>query len=249
MKISIITASYNSALTITDTLESVKAQNYKDVEPIVFDGASNDGTVEILKNHAQNLTYWKSEPDKGIYDALNKGIALATGDIIGFLNADDVYAHRDVLAHVANAIESENLDAVYADITFFDQKQPGKVLRRYSSKGFSPDRIAWGWMPAHPSLYMRSEVYHRLGPFKTDYKIAGDYEYVARSFGTNKLRYKYIPEVFVRMRIGGVSTGGWRNTILLNQEVIRACRENGLATNTLKIMSKYPMKLLELVSK
>ena len=249
MKISIITVSYNSASTISDTIESVIAQSLKDVEHIVIDGASNDGTVDILKNYNQHLAYWQSEPDQGIYDAFNKGIALASGDIIGLLNADDIYANQDVLVHVERAIQLESLDAVFADITFFNQDEPDKVLRRYSSKGFSPDRIAWGWMPAHPSLFIRREIYDTVGPFKTDYMIAGDYEFVARAFGANKLRYKYIPEVFVRMRTGGVSTDGWRNTIVLNQEVLRACRENGLTTNMLKIMSKYPTKMLELFTK
>lgn len=244
MKISIITVCYNSAATLEKTILSVAAQTYADKEHLIVDGASTDETMSIVRSHS-SIACVISEPDQGIYDALNKGILLASGDVIGILNADDVYAHDNVLEHVAQAFLAGDLDAVFADITFFNKEQPDKVIRRFSSKDFSPSRIAWGWMPAHPSLFIKRHVYQQVGLFKTNYKIAGDYEFVARAFGSNKLRYKYLPEVFVKMRAGGVSTGGWQNTILLNQEVLRACRENGLKTNIFKILSKYPLKLLE----
>ena len=245
MKISIITVAYNAAHTIVDTLESVVAQTHPDVEHIVVDGASTDGTLEIVKSHGQHVTRMISEPDQGIYDAMNKGLGLATGDVIGFLNADDVYADDGVLARVSAIMEREKLDALFGDAEFVSPGRPDQPLRRYRSERFRPERIAWGWMPAHPALFLKRNVYERFGKFRTDYRIAGDFELVARMFHGGTLTYRHMPEVLVRMRTGGISTGGWRNTLLLNQEVLRACRENGIATSLPKILSKYPAKLLE----
>jgi glycosyltransferase involved in cell wall biosynthesis len=223
----------------------VAGQTYSDVEHILVDGASTDGTVEIDERHRDTLAKDISEPDRGIYDAMNKGVHAASGDVIGFLNADDVYAHEDVLAVVAETMERNHLDALFGDVGFFHSGDPSRLARRYSSAHFRPERIAWGWMPAHPALFLRNEVFQKAGPFRTNYRIAGDFEFVARAFGKHSLRYRHLPQVLVKMRMGGVSTGGWRNTLLLNQEVLRACRENGIPTNMLKIMSKYPVKLLE----
>ena len=237
--------SFNAVDTIEDTVQSVGSQTYSRVEHILVDGASTDGTLEIIERHRDKLARAISEPDCGIYDAMNKGVHAATGDVIGFLNADDVYAHQNVLAVVAETMERHHLDALFGDVGFFHSKNPGCMVRRYSSASFRPDRIAWGWMPAHPALFLRREVFQKVGPFRTDYRIAGDFEFVARAFGKQSLRYRHLPEVLVQMRLGGVSTGGWRNTLLLNQEVLRACRENDIPTNMLKIFSKYPAKLLE----
>ena len=245
IKFSIVTVCYNSALTIEDTLRSVAAQTWPQVEHILVDGASTDGTLEIVERHRDTLAKVISEPDRGIYDAMNKGVHAASGDVIGFLNADDVYAHQDVLAVVAETMERNHLDALFGDVGFFHSGDPSRLVRRYSSARFRPERIAWGWMPAHPALFLRRDVFQKAGPFRTNYRIAGDFEFVARAFGRHSLRYRHFPQVLVRMRMGGVSTGGWRNTLLLNQEVLRACRENGIPTNMLKILSKYPVKLLE----
>jgi len=245
LKITVITVSYNSAATIADTMCSVASQTYPDIEHAVVDGASTDGTLEVVKRHGQRVARLISEPDRGIYDAMNKGLRLATGDIIGFLNADDVYADPGVLARVAAAMEHDRLDALFGDVEFVSPERPDKPLRRYRSEYFRPDRIAWGWMPAHPTLFMRHRVYERFGLFRPDYRIAGDFELVARVFHGDTLKYRHVPEVMVRMRTGGISTGGWRNTLLLNREVLRACRENGIKTNLAKILSKYPAKLLE----
>ncbi len=249
MKVSVITVCFNSAETLESTLTSVANQAGAEVEHIVVDGASTDNTATILQSHFHQLARVISEPDCGIYDAMNKGVRVATGDVIGFLNADDVYAHQNVLAVVAEIMEHEHLDALFGDVEFFSTENPVRTLRRYSSARFRPDRIAWGWMPAHPALFVRREVFQQVGAFRTDYRIAGDFEFVARAFGKNTLRYRYLPEVLVRMRTGGISTGGWRNTLLLNREVLRACRENGIPTNILKILSKYPAKLLEFFQK
>lgn len=245
MKVSIITAAFNAVGTIEDAILSVMSQTCSNVEHILVDGASTDGTQDVVERYRHKLARVISEPDHGIYDAMNKGIALATGDVIGFLNADDVYANAEVLAKVANVMAHEGLDALFGDVEFFKPENPERTVRRYRSARFSPDRIAWGSMPAHPALFLHRRVYERFGSFRTDYRISGDFELVARIFHQNTLKYRYLPEVLVRMRTGGVSTGGWRNTLLLNREVLRACRENGISTNSLMILSKYPAKLVE----
>jgi glycosyltransferase involved in cell wall biosynthesis len=245
VKVSIITVSYNAASTIESTLQSVARQTYPDVEHVVVDGGSSDGTQEVISAYRGAISRFISEPDHGIYDAMNKGIALATGDVVGFLNADDVYADDQVLARVLKIMEEERLDALFGDVAFFRSDDEQRDIRRYRSNRFRPERIAWGWMPAHPALFLRREVYEQVGSFRTDYQIAGDFEFIARAFGKNTLRYRHLPEVLVRMRVGGVSTGGWRNTLVLNREVLRACCENGIPTNMVKILSKYPAKLLE----
>ena len=246
MKISVITVCYNSAKTLERTLRSVVDQDYQDVEHIVIDGGSKDGTAQVLAENRARLAHVVSEPDRGIYDAMNKGLDLATGDVICFLNADDYYGSTQVLYKVANTMQQEHLDAVIGDVGFFRKDNINRLVRHYRSGRFTPKRLAWGWMPAHPALFMRREVFKRIGHFKIDYQIAADYEYVVRAFcGQTPLRYKHLPEVLVRMQMGGVSTKGIGATIRLNQEIIRACRENGVATNFLKIFVKYPLKLLE----
>ena len=230
MKISIITVAFNAATTLADTLQSVAGQTHTDIEHIVIDGASTDGTREVATRYGTHIAKFVSEPDKGIYDAMNKGLALATGDIIGFLNADDVYADDEVLQRVAEIMAQNAFDAVFGDAEFVNPARPARSVRRYRSAHFCPERIAWGWMPAHPSLFLRRDVYERFGNFRTDYRIAGDFELVARIFHGGTLKYRHVSEVWVRMRTGGISTGGWRNTVLLNREVLRACHENDIPT-------------------
>lgn len=249
MKISIITVCFNSAATIVETLRSVTRQIYPNVEHIIIDGGSRDDTVSLAKSLIRSNGIILSESDKGIYDAMNKGLRLATGDVIGFLNADDMYTDNDVLNRVVRMMEHDNLDALYGDVEFFKSETPEKAHRRYRSNRFRPDRIGWGWMPAHPTLFLRRRVFEEFGCFRDNYNIAGDFELIARIFKSNTLAYCYVPEVLVRMRIGGVSTGGWRNTLRLNREVLRACRENGIPSNWLKLLSKYPVKLAEFFQK
>jgi glycosyltransferase involved in cell wall biosynthesis len=243
---SVITVCFNSAETIDRALQSVADQDWPSVQHIVIDGASTDGTTQILEGRRDQLSHMISEPDRGIYDAMNKGLNLATGDVICFLNADDYYDSNQVLSIVAKAMQQEQLDALVGDVGFFRKDNTRHLVRHYRSSRFTPKRLAWGWMPAHPALFMRQQVFRRVGRFKTDYQIAADYEYVVRAFccGT-PLRYRHLPEVLVRMQMGGVSTKGISATIRLNQEIIRACRENGVTTNYLKILVKYPLKLLE----
>lgn len=227
-------------------LESVAVQTWPKVEHIVIDGDSKDGTPAIIEQHRAHLSIVVSESDRGIYDAMNKGLSRATGDIVCFLNADDIYAHDKVLQQVAEIMDSGQIDAVFGDVAFFREDQPLRMVRRYRSRSFHPDRIAYGWMPAHPAMFVRRSVFQRVGFFRDDYKIAGDFEFVARAFGKGDLRFDYLPEILVKMRMGGISTAGWRSKLLLNQEVMRACRENSISTNLLKVLSKYPFKLFEM---
>jgi glycosyltransferase involved in cell wall biosynthesis len=244
MKISVITVCYNSAKTLERALQSVVDQDWPHIEHIVIDGGSTDETSLILKrfNHLAALV---SEPDKGIYDAMNKGLKLATGEIICFLNADDQYASTSILSYVAKMMMDSKVDALMGDVVFFRKDNPNRSVRRYRSDRFTPERLAWGWMPAHPGLFITSKEVKRVGYFKVDYKIAGDFEFIIRIFNKQNIRYQYVPEVLVRMQVGGVSTSGLRSKILLNFEVLRACRENGLKTNLFKILSRYPAKTLE----
>ncbi len=247
MKISVNTVCYNSALTLERSLQSVVNQDWPSIEHIVIDGASSDGSLKILERFSSTISYIVSEPDKGIYDAMNKGLAQSTGDIVCFLNADDQYESDNVLSMVASKMHAENLDALFGDVSFFDVKNPSRVVRRYRSGHFRPSRLAWGWMPAHPALFLRKEVVKRVGQFKADYHIAGDFEFIVRAFHGHSLRYQHLSEVLVNMQTGGVSTSGWLSRIRLNQEVLRACRENGLQTNMLKILLKYPLKIIEVL--
>ena len=224
-------------------------QDWPKVEHIVIDGASTDGTGKIIKEFEPKLAKIISKPDQGIYDAMNKGLSLTGGDIICFLNSDDYYASPNILSRVATQMQKQNLDALIGDVGFFHETQQYRMVRRYRSDRFTPERLAWGWMPAHPGLFLRKSVTDRVGHFNTDYKIAGDYEYIIRTFYGYSLRYEYLSEVVVNMQLGGASTAGLRAKIQLNKEILRACRENGIKTNLLKILSKYPAKLLETIIK
>jgi glycosyltransferase involved in cell wall biosynthesis len=234
LKISIITASYNSSKTIRETLESVANQTYEYIEHIIVDGASKDGTLEIIKNY-HHVAKVISEPDNGIYDAMNKGIRVATGDVIGFLNSDDFLTSRESISKIADALNSNKVDAVFGDIKFVSAVDLGKVIRFYSSKKFNPSRFAWGYMPAHPTFYSYRKFYEKNGLFKTDYKICADYELLVRFLYSNKMSYNYIENVLVTMRAGGVSNGNLKSRYILNKEIVRACKENGINTNLVKV--------------
>ena len=247
--ISVITVCYNSAPSLARALQSVADQDWPSIEHIVIDGGSTDGTDATIERFRHRLAHVVSEPDGGIYDAMNKGLDRARGSIVCFLNADDHYAHPQVLSRVASMMQEFGLDALMGDVGFFTEKNPSGIVRRYRSDRFDPGRLAWGWMPAHPALFLNRAVVQRVGYFKTDYRIAGDFEYIVRAFHGCNLRYQHLPEMLVLMQNGGASTNGWRSKILLNREVLRACRENGLRTNMLKILAKYPLKVLELLQK
>lgn len=244
MKISIITVTLNSALTIEDCLASVASQTYP-VEHIIVDGASTDNTLEIVHRISPSARIF-SEPDKGIYDAMNKGIHIATGDIVGILNSDDFYAGPQVIERVTASFLESGAAALFADLVYVRPNNLNRIVRYYSGAGLTPDKFAWGWMPPHPTFFVRRELYEHYGVFRTDYEIAADYELTARFLVRYKMPYVYLPEVIVRMRTGGASTRSLRSNWILNREILRACSENGIHTNYMKVYSKYFHKVIQL---
>lgn len=247
MKISIVTVCYNSAKTIRDTIESVLSQTYADVEYIIVDGASTDGTIEIVDSYRNQVSKFISEPDHGIYDAMNKGIAAATGDVVGLLNSDDVYEHKDVLTDVVSSFsERSSADIIFGDVVFASPDNMNRVVRYYRSSHFRPWKLRFGWMPPHPATFVRREVYEKYGLYSLNYRIASDYEIFVRWMLLNKLRYHYLDAVLVRMRTNGVSTSGWKSSVVITKEIVRACRDNGVYTNLPLILTKVPFKLMEL---
>jgi glycosyltransferase involved in cell wall biosynthesis len=231
-----------------DAIESVLGQDYRDVEYIIIDGNSKDKTVDVIKSFDKQIDHWISEPDSGIYDAMNKGIALATGDVVGILNSDDFYYDNSILTKVVEAFRDDRVDSVFGDLIFVHPDNLDRVVRTYSSKDWHPNKFARGFMPAHPTFFVRRKYYERHGLFKTDYKIAADYEMLIRLLYVHKLTYKYLPLTMVKMRKGGVSSNGLKSTIVLNDEIIRGCRENGIKTSVFKIYPKYLVKLFELIN-
>lgn len=245
MKISVITVCFNSAGTIAHALRSVREQTHSDIEHIVVDGGSSDDTLAVVAAEGQHVSKVMSEKDEGIYDAMNKGLRLATGDVVVFLNADDYYMNAGVLARVSRVMQDERLDALYGDVEFFRPGQRDVVARRYNSGRFTAARLGWGWMPAHPALFVRRILFERYGGFRTDYRIAADFEFIARVFKHGELRHRHLPETLVRMQLGGISTSGWRATLRINREMMRACKANAISTNWVKMLARYPVKVME----
>ena len=246
--ISIITATYNSAETINDTIKSVLCQTNKDFEYIIVDGGSTDETIDIVKSYESEFSgrlKWVSEKDKGIYDAMNKGIKMASGDIIGILNSDDYYTSDDILQTIADAFKCQNVDAIYGDIHFIKDGVPDKCVRYYSSRLFSPFWLRFGFMPAHPSFYCKREVFDKSGLYRLDYKIGSDYEMMVRLFRKHKISSRYIPKDFVTMRTGGASNSNLQSRLTLIKEDVKACRDNGIYTNELFICLKFLYKIFE----
>jgi glycosyltransferase involved in cell wall biosynthesis len=243
MKISVITACYNSAETIADTLKSVTEQSYPDIEYILIDGASTDNTLSIAEQYKNRITRIESGRDGGIYFALNKGLSLATGDIIAFLHADDVYAHKDVLAHVAAEFKRSGADSLYGDLNYVDRNDLSKVIRRWVSGSYSKNLFRKGWMPPHPSFFLRRTCYEKHGNFNTGFKTAADYELMLRMLHVKKVSVTYLPEVLVLMRTGGVSNASFGNRIRANREDRKAWQVNGIKPALLTLIRKPLSKL------
>ena len=250
MKISIITVCFNSEKTIKDTIESVLSQDYPDIEHIIIDGLSNDKTMHIVSKYQNKVAKIISEPDQGIYDAMNKGIKLATGDAIGILNSDDFFEDTKVISNVVSHFNSEpEVCLLFGDVVFVDPLNTQKITRFYSSNKFRPWKLRFGWMPPHPATFIKKSAYEKIGSYSLQYKISSDYEFFIRMLMVHKLTYIRINKVLVRMRAGGISTSGIKSSLLLNSEIVKGCRENGVYTNIIFLLLKIPFKVLELIKK
>ncbi|MGL2472582.1 glycosyltransferase family 2 protein [Helicobacter pylori] len=249
LKVSVITACFNSEKTIEDTILSVLHQTYKNIEYIIIDGSSADSTLGIIQKYRDQIACVVSEKDKGIYDAMNKGIRRASGDIIALLNSDDFYVDEFVIEKVVHEFEKKHCDSVYADLVFVKPDCVEKVVRYYESGEFNPKTLLYGVVPAHPTLFIKKAIHERYGLYKTDYKISADFEMIIRLFVVQKISFSYLKEALVVMRTGGVSTNGFKSLLLRNKENIRACKENGIQANVFSMLLKYPRKVMGLFKK
>lgn len=251
MKISIVTVTFNSGATVRDTIESVLKQKYQDFEFLVIDGGSKDNTVDIIKEYEpkfEGRMRWVSEKDKGMYDGINKGIRMATGDVVGIINSDDFYHRDDIFDVIAMSFEKNpGVQAIFGDVRFVNPDNLEKTVRYYSSKHWRPWRFRFGFMPAHPTFFTYKENFEKYGYYQYDYHIAADYELLIRHLYTNKVPAKYVPVDFMKMRTGGRSTNGWKANVLLNREIVRACKENGIWTCMPLLFMKYFIKVFELI--
>lgn len=247
MKISIITITYNSVKMLNRALESVQSQTYPDIEHIIVDGASTDGTREMIEAYAKKHpnVRWISEPDEGIYNALNKGIRMAKGDVIGFLHSDDVLFSPDSIGNIAAAFEQEKAEIVYGDLQYCNG---AKVVRRWRSNTFSPSSLKYGWMPPHPTVYVRREVYEQVGPYDDWFRISADYDMMLRIF---KAGYKtcYLPEVIVRMEVGGVSNRNTKARLTKTQEDFLVLKKNHVGCGLLTVACKQLRKVRQFLRK
>lgn len=244
MRISLVTVTYNSAATLVTTLASVASQRYPDIEHILIDGQSSDDTLAIAGMYP-HLSKVVSEPDLGMYDAMNKGIRLATGDYVGILNSDDFFSDDGVVERIVARLRHSSADAVIGDVLFVSPNDLSKKLRYYSARCWHPGLFVWGFMPPHPSFYVRRSLYQQLGMYETDYRIAADYELLIRFLYTYRISFTYLPEAMVHMRAGGISNQGFKSRWILNREIIRACSRHGIRTNMFKLALKYIVKVFE----
>lgn len=246
MKVSIITVVWNNADTIKDAIESVLNQTYKNIEYIIVDGGSTDGTIEVIQSYGNKISKFISEKDEGIYDAMNKGIKLATGDIVGILNSDDFYKSNDVIETVVREFMSKDIDCLYGDLEYVDKNDTSKVIRYWKSNPYKEGLFQKGWHPPHPTFFVKREIYYKYGMFNTNFKIAADYELMLRFLEKYKIKSSYIPKVLVRMRLGGASNRNLINIIKANIECYKAWKVNNLSVNPISILIAKPFsKLLQ----
>lgn len=246
MKVSIITVVRNAEKTIRDAILSVKQQTHPDIEHIVIDGASADNTLSVIHDYRDDIAQLVSEPDKGIYDAMNKGIKLASGDVIGILNADDVYSSDKVIAEVVKQLQTQDIEAVYADLLYVQANNLDKVVRYWKSRPYKPGLCFRGWMPAHPTLFLKQDVYNKVGYFDTGLRYQSDLEFCARLFEKYKITSTYVPQVWVKMRMGGVTNNSVSNIMKGNWESYKALRKLGLKRDPVSFfMIKFTSRLIQ----
>jgi glycosyltransferase involved in cell wall biosynthesis len=249
MKVSIITVCYNSASTIEDTILSIANQTHQDIEYIIVDGNSKDATLDIIKKHSTTVSKWISEKDNGIYDAMNKGIEMASGEIIGILNADDVFANNNVVENIVKYFNDDTIDALYADLKYVQREDITKVIRFWKSGEYSEGKFFYGWMPPHPTLYLRKAVYQKYGNYRTDMPSAADYELMLRMIHVHKIKLTYYPQVTVLMREGGLSNRSLENRIKANRDDRRAWQVNNVNPKFYTLLMKPLSKILQFVIK
>lgn len=243
MKVSIITATYNSLKSLPTALDSLESQTYRDIEWIVVDGNSTDGTIDFIKSNSNSISQWISEPDQGIYDALNKGIDMATGDVIGLLHSDDFFNSKDTIAQIAELFKYSKADGIYGNLRYVSKTNTKKNIRFWKSDYFRPQLLKKGWMPAHPSLFLKKEVYQKHGKFDLEFKIAADYDFVLRIFQDGSLKFVYHNKVITNMRIGGASNRTLKNIIRKSKEDLMALRKNNFKYAYWVLMRKNLSKL------
>lgn len=246
MTISIITPSYNNGKTISWTIESILKQDFKDIEYIIIDGNSTDNTTDTIKEYEPMFNgrlKWISEPDNGLYEAMNKGIKMATGEIVGILNADDFYHRTDIISKIAREFKANDIDALYGDLIFVSSKNINKTVRYYSAKNFNISKFKFGFAPPHPTFFTYKKNFEKFGYYKTNYQISSDFELLVRFLYVNKLRAKYLPTVFLKMRTGGLSTNKKHQLFTNTKEQVKACRMNGIKTHTIFVLMKFAIKI------
>ncbi|MCK7590219.1 glycosyltransferase [Subsaxibacter sp. CAU 1640] len=251
MKVSIITATYNSAKTLEVCMNSVLNQTYKNIEYVIIDGNSLDGTVDLIKSKAamHHQIVWSSENDQGIYDALNKGINKSTGDIIGFVHSDDFLANNQIIEDIVNVFQSEQVDGVYGNLHYVRFENVDDVVRNWTSQPYKRKLLNRGWMPAHPTLFLKNEIYKNNGNFNINYRIAADYDFILRIFKVSEYRFYYLPKTITKMRVGGASNKSLKNLILKTKEDFRAAKNNAIGTPILTIGLKNLSKIPQWISK
>lgn len=245
MTISVITATYNRCSTLATTFESILSQDYTDYEYILVDGGSTDGTIELIRHYEPRFggrMRWISEPDRGLYDAMNKGIRMATGEVVGILNSDDFFSAPDILSTIAEAMSDSSIDAIYADVHFVRPSDLSMPVRYYSSRSFRPSAFRFGYMPAHPSFYARRKLFEQYGYYSLDYKLSADFDLMLRFMLIHHIQTRYIERDFVTMRTGGLTH---HHRFRLTMEDVRACRANGIYTSILLCSLRYWTKIIE----
>lgn len=247
LKVSIITVCYNSEKFIRNAVDSVLCQSYQDIEYIIIDGGSTDNTVEIVRSYGSKISKFISEPDKGIYDAMNKGLKMATGDIIAILNSDDFYAGSEVIKNITGAFADETTLIAYGDLQVVDRDNTDKIIRLYKADKFTLKSLKYGIMPGHATIFLRKKIFEQYGYYKTDYRIAADFDFVVRVLYKHKIPAVYVPQIVLKARVGGISTDGIMTKFAISKEVLRACRENGLRSNLIKVNLRMIIKIKQLI--
>jgi glycosyltransferase involved in cell wall biosynthesis len=246
LKVTIVTVCYNSENTIEKTIKSVLEQTYHDIEYIVIDGNSSDKTVEVISQYASRISVFKSEPDKGIYDAMNKGIGFASGDIIGVLNSDDFYISNNIISEIVDRfLDKPESQLLIGNVDFVSADKAEVPVRRYSSVAFKPWQLMFGFMPAHPATFITKPLYKLVGKYKDDYKIGADFDLFVRIFLTHNIPFDVFDKTVVRMTIGGVSTSGWKSYHISTNEMLRSFKENKKYTNVLFVLVRLPIKFIQ----